>query len=88
MVKIKDFSRPLSVFQVLFKTNLIFKDFSRQSCIFKYFSSLCKPCKNTCMMCPLISKLGIIFTDITAVTLYYYMGKLISIFQEYSVELL
>ena len=41
--KIKDFSRPLSVFQVLFKANLIFKDFSRQSCIFKYFWSLCEP---------------------------------------------
>ena len=26
---------PFSVFQVLFKANLIFKDFSRQSCIFK-----------------------------------------------------
>ena len=37
MVKFKDFSRPLSVFQVLFKENFIFKDFSRQSCIFKYF---------------------------------------------------
>ena len=28
---------------MLFKTNFIFKDFSRQSCIFKYFSSLCEP---------------------------------------------
>ena len=27
MVKFKDFSRPLSVFPVLFKVNLIFKDF-------------------------------------------------------------
>ena len=44
MVKFKDFSRPLSVFQVLFKANCIFKDFSRQSCIFQYFSSLCEPC--------------------------------------------
>ena len=35
---------PLGVFQVLFKVNLTFKDFSRQSCIFKYFSSLCEPC--------------------------------------------
>ena len=43
MVKFKDFSRPLSVFQVLFKANFIFKDFSRQPCIFKYFTSLCKP---------------------------------------------
>ena len=43
MVKFKDFSRSLSVFQVLFKANLIFKDFSRQSCILKYFSSLCEP---------------------------------------------
>ena len=25
---------------------LIFKDFSKQSCIFKYFSSLCEPCNN------------------------------------------
>ena len=47
MVKFKDFSKPLSVFQVLFKANLIFKDFSRQSCIFKYFSSLCEPCVTT-----------------------------------------
>ena len=45
MVKFKDFSRPFSVFQVLVKANIIFKDFSRQSCIFKYFSSLCKPCR-------------------------------------------
>ena len=45
MVKFKNFSRPLSVFQVLFKANLILKDFSRQSCIFKYFSSQCEPCK-------------------------------------------
>ena len=44
MVKFKDFTRPLSVFQVLFRANLIFKDFSKQSCIFKYFSSLCEPC--------------------------------------------
>ena len=43
LLKFKDFSRPLSVFHVLFKANLIFKDFSRQSCIFKYFSSLCEP---------------------------------------------
>ena len=26
------------------KANLIFKDFSRKPCIFKYFSSLCEPC--------------------------------------------
>ena len=44
MVKFKDISRPMSVFQVLFKANFIFKDFSRQTCIFKYFSSLCEPC--------------------------------------------
>ena len=40
MVKFKGFSRPLSVFQVLFMTDWIFKT----SCIFKYFSSLCEPC--------------------------------------------
>ena len=43
MVKFKDFSRPLSVFSSTFQ-DIPFKDFSRQSCIFKYFSSLCKPC--------------------------------------------
>ena len=53
MVKFKDFSRPLSVFQVLFKANLIFKDFSRQSCIFKYLSSLCEPCCNNNENAPL-----------------------------------
>ena len=35
---------PLAVFPALFNANSIFKDFSRQSCIFKYFSSLCEPC--------------------------------------------
>ena len=40
----KDFSRPLSVFQVFYNANLIFKYFSRQSCIFEYFSSMCEPC--------------------------------------------
>ena len=41
---IKGFSRPLGVFQVLFKAKVMFKDFSKHSCIFKYFSSLCEPC--------------------------------------------
>ena len=41
MVKLNDFSRPLSVYPVFFKANLIFNAFSRQSCLFKYFSSLC-----------------------------------------------
>ena len=39
----KDFSRPLSDFLVLFKADLIFKDFSRKRSKFKYFSSLCEP---------------------------------------------
>ena len=43
MVKLKDFSRLLSVFQVLFKAILIFKDFSRQSCLFKYFQACANP---------------------------------------------
>ena len=44
MVKFKDFSRPLSFCRLIFNSNLnlIFKDFLRQSCIFKYFSSLCE----------------------------------------------
>ena len=33
----KDFSRPLSDFPVLFKTDLIFKDFSRKPSKLKYF---------------------------------------------------
>ena len=44
MVRFKDFSRPLKVIQVLFMAHFIFKDFSRQSCTYKYFSSLCEPC--------------------------------------------
>ena len=42
--KIQGIFTSLSIFQVLFKANLILKDFSRQSCIFKYFSSLYEPC--------------------------------------------
>ena len=44
IVEIKDFSRLLSGFPVLFKADLIFKDFSRKPSKFKYFSSLCEPC--------------------------------------------
>ena len=39
------FARPWSDSPVLFKASLIFKDFSRKPFIFKYFSSLCEPCK-------------------------------------------
>ena len=39
----KDFSRPLSDFPVLFKADLIFKDFSRKPSKFKYFSSMWNP---------------------------------------------
>ena len=41
--KIQGVFKAFECFQVLFKANLIFKDFSRQSCLFKYFSSLCEP---------------------------------------------
>ena len=44
IVEFKDFSRPLSNFTELFKADLIFKYFSRNPSIFKYFSNLCKPC--------------------------------------------
>ena len=45
-VEIKDFSsRLLSNFQVLSKADLIFNDISRKPSNFKYFSSLCEPCK-------------------------------------------
>ena len=43
IVEFKDFSRLLSDFPVLFKADLIFKDFSRKPSKFKYFSSLYEP---------------------------------------------
>ena len=43
-VEFKDLSRLLSDFPVLFKADLIFKDFSRKPSKFKYFSSQCEPC--------------------------------------------
>ena len=42
--KFKDFSNHLSDFPVLFKADLIFKDFSRKPSKSKYFSSMCEPC--------------------------------------------
>ena len=42
MVKFKDFLRPLSVFQVLFKANLIFKDFQDSP----VYSSTFQACEN------------------------------------------
>ena len=45
IVEFKDFSRLLSDFPVIFKADLIFKDFSRKASKFKYFSSLWEPCK-------------------------------------------
>ena len=41
IVEFKDFLRTLSDFPVLFKADLIFKDFSSKSSKFKYFSSMC-----------------------------------------------
>ena len=43
IVEFKDFSRILSDFPVLFKADVILKDFSRKPSKFKYISSLCKP---------------------------------------------
>ena len=37
--------KALSNFPVLFKADLIFKDFSRKPSKFKYFSCLCEPCE-------------------------------------------
>ena len=42
--KIQGIFMDLSYFPVLFKADLIFKDFTRQPCVVKYFSSLCEPC--------------------------------------------
>ena len=44
--KIKGLFNAFECFQVLFKANFIFKDVSRQSCIFKFFSSLCEISNN------------------------------------------
>ena len=41
--KIQGLFNAFECFSSTFKANFIFKDFSRQSCIFKYFSSLCEP---------------------------------------------
>ena len=41
--KIQGLFKAFECFSSSFQGKLIFKDFSRQSCIFKYFSSLCKP---------------------------------------------
>ena len=46
IVEFKDFSRLLSDFPVLFKADLIFKDFSKKHAKLKYFSSLCEHCYN------------------------------------------
>ena len=53
IVEFKDFSRLLSDFPVLFKADLIFKDFSRKPSKLKYFSSLFEPCKLDALHCVL-----------------------------------
>ena len=41
--KIQELFKAFECFSSTFQGKFIFKDFSRQSCIFKYFSSLCEP---------------------------------------------
>ena len=43
MVKFKDFSRPLSVFKVLFKENFIFKDFQDSPVYSSSFQACANP---------------------------------------------
>ena len=58
--RIQGLLRLLSDFQVLFKADLIFKDFSRKPSKFKYFSRLCKPCVNSfCSKKMLVIRTGI-----------------------------
>ena len=45
----------LSDLPVLFKADLIFKDFSRKTSKFKYFSSLCQPCDLLFVVVPIVS---------------------------------
>ena len=59
MVKFKDFTRPLSVFEVLFKANLMFKDFSRQSCMNFQDSPVYSGTFQACANPAWYSKLGI-----------------------------
>ena len=42
--RIQGLFKALSYFPILFKADLIFKDFSRKPSKFKLFSSLCEPC--------------------------------------------
>ena len=56
LVELKDFSMLLSDFPVLFKTYLIFKDFSGKPSKFKYFPSLCEPCYHSHRMTNSIDK--------------------------------
>ena len=51
MVKFRDFSRPLSAFQDKFNFQGLFK--TVQSCVLKYFSSLCEPLKQKPELIPL-----------------------------------
>ena len=69
----KDFSRPLNDFPVLFKANLIFKDFSRKPSKFKYFSSLCKPYYTCANEMHLIGQFQILATVASAI---YTVGNL------------
>ena len=43
--RIQGLFKALSHMPIHFKADLIFKDFSRKPSKFKYFSSLCKPCR-------------------------------------------
>ena len=45
MVKFKDFSKPLSVFKVLFKANFIFKDFKDSHVYSSTFQACVNPGK-------------------------------------------
>ena len=74
ILKIKYFSRPQSKIQVLFKTIFVFKDFSRQPFIFKYFSSLCEPCRVKALI--LTIKTILSQTPVSARTFLSLLGKL------------
>ena len=51
MVKFNDFSRPLSVFQALFKANFIFKDFQDSPVYSSTFQAVANPLKTEIAQC-------------------------------------
>ena len=75
MVKFKDFSRPLSAFQVLSMTNLIFKDFSRQSAYSSTFQACANPEACLCKIQGLLKDSPVVLKDDKFLKILIYIWK-------------